>query len=117
MAHAFEALAAINRSHANSKKSIAKGQVSHLDPFHASDFGVEIGGYPDFEDLPRSGYNRKLTRKLKRKYCVVCHDHRALFKRNGEVRYDPDHKLCFRCHQSEIDRFKAQRLRRRNVRS
>jgi hypothetical protein len=71
----------------------------------ASDFGIEIGGQPTFEDLPRTirGAGQRLARKL----CVACHQRRSLFRYRGRVRFDADHDLCFQCYRAVMDRFWA----------
>src|SRR5579859_2919618 len=83
------------------KRSKSKKQASRPDRFEPSDFGVEIGGRPSFENLPRIG------ERFERKLCVGCRRRRALFRYHGAVRFDRDHKLCFRCYRSAMDRLVA----------
>lgn len=67
-----------------------------------SDFGVEIGAAPSFEKLPRT--LRQSAGRIARKICVGCHQHRALFRYRGKVRFRRDHNLCQRCYRSVMDR-------------
>ena len=66
----------------------------------AIDFGVEIGGGPDFEILP--GDCGLDTLKAKKR-CANCRDHRALFKYKGRIHFERHHNLCLRCFRSLID--------------
>jgi len=45
--------------------------------------------------------------RLANKICAHCHRHRALFRYRGQVRFDHDHDLCFRCFRSVMDRVSA----------
>lgn len=83
------------------KRSDHQRQASRPDLLQPSDFGVEIGGRPSFENLPR------ICGKSKRKLCVGCRQRRALFRHDDEVRFDRDHNLCFRCYRSAMDRLVA----------
>lgn len=107
-AHHTNQLPAVDRSTParDLKKSEPKKQAARPDRFEPSDFGVEIGGTPSFENL-----RHVVGERIERKLCVGCHRRRALFRYRGEVRSDRDHKLCFRCHRSAMDRFEATLLK------
>ena len=94
----------IKRPLENTNRSRPVRQAGWRLPISPSDFGVEIGGSPTFEDLPGSIHQ---SEKTKRKLCVGCHQHHALFKYRGRVRWDRDHTLCFRCYRSAMDRLVA----------
>jgi hypothetical protein len=79
------------------------------DLFTPSDFGVEIGGRPIFENLPRS--TRRSRGNALDKVCVGCHRRRALFRYRNQVRFDRDHNFCFRCYRSAMDQLMAMLLR------
>jgi len=46
----------------------------------------------------------------KKKFCVECGAHRALFRLRGKVKRDTQHTLCFRCFHSFNDAWRARRL-------
>ena len=98
------------RNKVTSQKNPAKVQFIKTgpEPFVASDFCVEIGGKPEFENLPHTIHRRR--DKLARKFCAACHKRRSLFRYRGKVRFDSDHNLCFRCYRSAMDRLVAIRL-------
>jgi len=79
-----------------------QGKRNKLQPIPSSDFGIEIGGSASFDQLPR--YVQRVDHEARRKLCAACHQHRALFRYRGEVRYDRHHNLCVRCFRSAMDR-------------
>lgn len=42
-----------------------------------------------------------------KKFCLDCRHRKALFRFRGVVKHDDDHKLCFRCYRSHVDRFRV----------
>ena len=41
-----------------------------------------------------------------KKYCLVCRHRKALFRFRGIVKRDDDHKLCFQCYRSQLNRLR-----------
>jgi hypothetical protein len=48
--------------------------------------------------------------KDRKRLCLECRAHRALFRIGGRVKRDPNHTLCFRCYHSLCDMWRARRL-------
>jgi hypothetical protein len=90
-----------NTSNDIGSSSVVKGRLITL---LSSDFGVEIVGSRDYEELPR--YRRGADKRA-RKLCVRCRKYRALFKHGGRVRFDRRQDLCARCFRAAIDRLSA----------
>lgn len=42
-------------------------------------------------------------RKAEKKTCIECKERKARFRFNKRVKWDADHKLCFKCYRALVD--------------
>jgi len=42
-------------------------------------------------------------RRAEKKACVECKERKARFRLNNKVKWDADHKLCFKCYRALVD--------------
>lgn len=43
---------------------------------------------------------------LSKKICIDCQNRRARFRYRGVIKWDKEHKLCFKCFRAEANRFR-----------